>query len=64
MKGLNFAVPPKKLKYEDFMLPFELLYRDIEGINKNELIFAKNELKHIAFSSYKSYNKKVTNLKT
>ena len=57
MKGLNFALPPKKLRYEDFMLPFELLYRDIdEGNKKEELIFAKNELKHIAFSSFKTYN--------
>ena len=59
MKGLNFAVPPKKLKYEDFMLPFELLYRDIgDSCKKEELVFAKNELKHIAFSSYKTFNKK------
>ena len=59
MKGLNFATPPKKLKYEDFMLPFELLYRNIEDTNKiEELVFAKNELKHIAFSSFKTFNKK------
>ena len=57
LKGLNFATPPKKLKYEDFMLPFELLYRDIEKTDKNEeLVFAKNELRNIAFSSFKSYN--------
>ena len=59
MKGLNFAVPPKRLKYEDFMLPFELFYRDIEDMDKkDELVFAKNELKHIAFSTFKTYNKK------
>ena len=29
VKGLNFAVPPKKLKYQDYLLPFELLYRDV-----------------------------------
>jgi hypothetical protein len=59
MKGLNFATPPKKIKYEDFMLPFELLYRDIDDIDKKEeVIFAKNELKHIAFSSFKTFNKK------
>ena len=59
MKGLNYAIPPKKLRYEDFMLPFELLYRDIGDTNKKEeQIFAKNELKHIAFSSFKMYNKK------
>ena len=28
-KGLNFAIPPDKLEYADFLLPFELLYRHI-----------------------------------
>ena len=60
MKGLNFALPPKKLRYEDYMLPFELLYRDIKNLDKkeDELVFAKNELRNIAFSSFKMYNKK------
>ena len=60
IKGLNFAVPPKKLRYEDYMLPFELLYRDFSNIEckKEDLVFAKNELRHIAYSSYKMYNKK------
>ena len=41
------------------MLPFELLYRDLDDADrKEELVFAKNELKHIAFSSFKTYNKK------
>ena len=31
-KGLNFSIPPKRLDYADHMLPFELLFRDI---NKN-----------------------------
>ena len=29
-KGLNFAIPPKNLNYADYMLPFELLFRDID----------------------------------
>ena len=28
-KGLNFAISPKNLNYADYMLPFELLFRDI-----------------------------------
>ena len=57
IKGLNFALPPKKLKYEDYMLPFELLYRDFYNLDKkeDELVFAKNELRHIAYSSFKAY---------
>ena len=29
-KGLNFAISPKNLNYVDYMLPFELLFRDID----------------------------------
>ena len=29
-KGLNFAIPPKNINYADYMLPFELLYRDVD----------------------------------
>ena len=60
MRGLNFALPPKKLHYEDYMLPFELLYRDFYSLDKKveEIAFVKNELRHIAYSSYKMYNKK------
>ena len=58
IKGLNFALPPKKLKYEEYMLPFELLYRDFHSLDKKEeeMVFARNELRHIAFSSFKQYN--------
>ena len=31
-KGLNFAIPPKRVDYTDHVLPFELLFRNI---NKN-----------------------------
>ena len=31
-KGLNFAIPPKRVDYADHMLPFKLLFRNI---NKN-----------------------------
>ena len=59
IRGLNFALPPKKLRYEDYMLPFELLFRDFHNLDKKEeeLVFAKNELRHVAFSSFKLYNK-------
>ena len=62
IKGLNFALPPKKLKYEDYMLPFELLYRDFHTFDKKEeeIVFARNELRQIASSSFKTYNKNGT----
>ena len=31
-KGLNFAIPPDKLEYSDFLLPFGLLYRHIQNL--------------------------------
>ena len=29
-KGLNYAIPPKHINYGDYLVPFELLFRDIE----------------------------------
>ena len=42
------------------MLNFELLYKDVEKLNTSnvERIFAKNNLKNTAFTSFKSYNNK------
>ena len=60
VRGLNFAIPPKKLKYQDYLLPFELLYRDI--MNKDEvkesLVHLKARLKDIGLTSFRLYNKK------
>ena len=59
-KGLNFVIPPKRLDYADHMLPFELLFRDI---NKSEMPnedkeFIKSRLKDSAHTSFRSYNYK------
>ena len=32
-KGLNFAIPPDKLEYSDFLILFELLYWDIKNLD-------------------------------
>ena len=57
-KGLNFAIPPKTLEYADYLLPFELLYRDIHNLDitneKKEVL--KTKIKDCAFSSFNSYN--------
>ena len=57
-KGLNFAIPPKK-NYADFMLPFELLYRDVDYLEVSNLDkeFIKSRLSNSAFSSYKDIGK-------
>ena len=57
-KSLNFAIPPKTLEYADYLLPFELLYRDIHNLDitneKKEVL--KTKIKNCAFSSFNSYN--------
>ena len=59
-KGLSFALPPKKLKYQDYLLPYELLYRDVmnEDEVKDSLIHLQSRLKDVGLSSFRLYNKK------
>ena len=42
-KGLNYALPPKKLKYENYILPFELLYRSV----KDDTTICRQDLMHL-----------------
>ena len=52
-KGLNSMTPPKNINYADCMLPFELLYRDVEFLEVSNLDkeFVKSRLRDSAFSS-------------
>ena len=58
-KGRNFAIPPKNINYADYMLPFELLYRDVYSLAVSNLDkeFIKSRLRHSAFSSYMETSK-------
>lgn len=61
MKGLNFALPPKNLVYEDYLLNFELLFRSInmgKNCKEDELSNFKSELRNLSHSSLKFYNRK------
>ena len=61
MKGLNFALPPKKLRHEDYLLNFELLFRnavDSKSVKENELELFKSKLRTISLQSLKFYNRK------
>ena len=57
-KVLIFAISPKILEYADYLLPFELLYRDMHNIDitneKKEI--SKTRIKDCAFSLLNSYN--------
>ena len=50
-KGLNFAIPAKNINYADFMLPFELLCRDVDSLEVSNLDkeFIKSRLRDSAF---------------
>ena len=52
-KGLNYAIPPKHINYGDYLVPFELLFRDIEKETPTDnKEFVKTRLKNIAYSTY------------
>ena len=58
-KGLNFTILPKNINYADYMIPFELLYRDVNSLEVSNLDkeFIKSRLRDSAFSSYKDTSK-------
>ena len=61
-KGLNFSLPSKYLDYADYLVTFELFYRNIcnLGILSNEdLDFVKTRTKETALSSSRNYNNNV-----
>ena len=57
-KGLNFALPPKILNCADYLLPFEMVYRDIKtmDITSSDLDIIKVALKEYAYSFLKELN--------
>ena len=59
-KGLNFALPPKKLKFENYLLPFEFLFTNIyhENQRNESILHLKSKIKDVVLSSFRLYNKK------
>ena len=56
-KGLNFSLPPKRLKFENYLPPFELLYRDTyDSDNKAEsLLHLISKIKDVGLSPHRIY---------
>ena len=57
---MNFCLPPKQLKYADYLFYFELFYGDICNVvilSKDDLDFVKTKSKETALSSFRQYNK-------
>ena len=52
--GLNFSVKPKSIEYSEFLLPFDLLFRDVkqENLYSEDLSLMKARLLDTALSSY------------
>ena len=59
-RGLQFALPPRKLNYADFLCPFERLFRSVAdpklSFYKGDSMLLKTRLKDIALSSFHSFN--------
>ena len=58
IRGLTFAIPPKKIEYSEFLLPFEFLFRDIKSNSESSVDLAsiKARLLDTAFTSYSAFN--------
>ena len=56
-KGLNFALPPKKLNYADYLTPYEFVFRDIKKLSVDDSILEriKIDMKKICFSSFENF---------
>ena len=58
-KGLNFALPPKKLRYEDYLINFELLFKNSkDAIKDGDVDEFKSKLRTVAYTSLRFYNRK------
>ena len=58
-KGLNFTIPPKAIEYSEFLLPFEMLFREITSLDignfKKECV--KCRFQDSAYWSFKQVSK-------
>ena len=58
-KGLNFAIPPKAIEYSEFLLPFEMLFREITSLDIGDFNkeCVKSRLRDSAYSSFKQVSR-------
>ena len=57
-KGLNFALPPASLEYSEYLVDYELFFRDTLSLETSYLDreLLKSRLTNLAFLSFKTYN--------
>ena len=65
-KGLTFSIPPKRLKFENYLLPFELLYRNAYDSDKKDksLFHLKSEIRISVYYHIEFITKKIIVMKT
>ena len=58
-RELNSAIPPKNVNYADYLLPFELLFRDIDlcEVPNYDKEFIRSRLRDCAFTYYRDSSK-------
>ena len=56
---MDFTKPPRNINYADFLLPFKLLYRDVDSLEVSNLDkeLIKSRFRDSAFSSNKDTGK-------
>ena len=56
--NLAFTIPPNKLEYAYFMLPFELFFRNIKNTDLSipQTKAVKSKISDTTFSSFDSFN--------
>ena len=56
---MNFAIPAKNVNYADYLLPFELLFRDIDlcEISSYDKEFIRSRSRDCAFTSFRDSGK-------
>ena len=65
-KGLTFSIPPKRLKFENYLLPFELLYRNAYDSDKKDKshFHLKSEIRISVYHHIEFITKKIIVMKT
>ena len=59
-KGLNFYLSAKQFKYADYLVHFELFYRDIcnlKILSNKHIYFVKTKNKETALLTFRQYKK-------
>ena len=58
-KGLSFTIPPKTIEYSELLVPFEMLFRDINSLEVSNLNkeCVKSKLRDSTYTSFKQVSK-------